>query len=281
MQQTIKTTTDYTGIGLHTGNKVHLRFCPGLPDTGIIFFRVDLPDSPCVPARIEYIDNTYRGVSLRNGLCEIKTIEHVLAAINGLRIDNLIVEVSAPELPTGDGSSQIFVELLKKAEIVCHDGCESKASIKILSPVWASTEQSHIVILPSENYRISFTLHLEDSFVGSQFASFSISPNVFEQEIAPARTFGFFSEIEQLRQQGLAMGGSLENAVVIGESDFLNNLRFKDELVRHKILDLIGDLSLTGRRILGHVIAVKSGHNLNLSLARKIADLVCCNALPQ
>ncbi|MBI4778761.1 UDP-3-O-[3-hydroxymyristoyl] N-acetylglucosamine deacetylase [Candidatus Desantisbacteria bacterium] len=273
MQQTIKNSTDYTGIGLHTGNKVHLRFCPGLPDTGIVFFRVDMPDSPCISARIEYVNNTHRGVSLRNGSCEIKIVEHILSAINGLRIDNLIVEVSAPELPSGDGSSQIFVELLKKAEIVCQDGCESKLPIKILSPVWASTKQGHIVILPSEDYRISFVLHLENSFVGSQFVSFSISPEIFEREIASARTFGFLSEVEQLKSQGLAMGGSLSNTVVIGESDYLNNLRFKDELVRHKILDLIGDLSLIGRPILGHVLAVKSGHNLNLILARKISDL--------
>ncbi|MDI6781946.1 MAG: UDP-3-O-acyl-N-acetylglucosamine deacetylase [bacterium] len=273
MQQTIKNAIDYTGIGLHTGNKVHLRFCPGLPDTGIVFFRVDLPDSPYIPARIEYINDTHRGVSLKNGLCEVKTVEHVLSAINGLKVDNLVIEISAPELPVGDGSSQIFVELLKKAEIVCQDGCESRLPIKISAPVWASTEHGQIVVLPSEDYRISFVLHLENSFVGSQFASFSISPEIFEQEIAPARTFGFFSEVEQLRQQNLAMGGNLENAVVIGENDFLNDLRFKDELVRHKILDMIGDLSLIGRPILGHVIAVKSGHKLNLSLARKIADM--------
>jgi UDP-3-O-acyl N-acetylglucosamine deacetylase len=185
----------------------------------------------------------------------------------------MIVEVSAPELPSGDGSAQIFVELLKKAEIVCQDKHESKLPIKILSPVWASTNHNHIVVLPSEDYRISFILHFENSFVGSQFASFSISSEVFEQEIAPARTFGFLSEVEQLKVQGLAMGGSLKNAVVIGENDFLNSLRFKDELVRHKILDLIGDLSLIGRPILGHVLAVKSGHNLNLILARKISDL--------
>ncbi len=273
MQQTIKNSIDYTGIGLHTANKVHLRFCPGLPDTGIIFSRVDMPDNPCISARIEDINDTHRGVSLRNDLCEVKTVEHILSAINGLRIDNLIIEVSAPEIPAGDGSSQIFVELLKKAEIVCQDGCESRLPIKILSPVWASTEYGHIVVLPSEDYQISFVLHLENSFVGSQFASFSISPEIFEQEIAPARTFGFFSEVEQLKKQGLAMGGSLENAVVIGESDFLNDLRFKDELVRHKILDLIGDLSLIGRPIHGHVLAIKSGHKLNLILARKILDM--------
>lgn len=273
MQQTIKNSIDYTGIGLHTGNKVHLRFCSGLPDTGVVFSRVDMPNSPCIPARIEHVNNTHRGVSLRNGLCEVKTVEHILSAINGLGIDNLIVEVSAPELPSGDGSSQIFVELLKKAEIVGQDGCKSRVPIKIVSPVWASTEYGHIVVLPSEDYKVSFVLHLENSFVGSQFASFSISPEIFEQEIAPARTFGFFSEIEQLRQQGLAIGGSLENAVVVGESDFLNNLRFKDELVRHKILDLIGDLALIGKPILGHVIAVKSGHTINLILARKILDI--------
>ncbi len=276
MQQTIKNSIDYTGTGLHTANRVQLRFCPGLPNSGVVFSRTDMPNSPCIPARVEYVDNTHRGVSLKNDLCEVKTVEHVLAAINGLRIDNLIIEVSAPELPVGDGSAQIFVELLKKAEIVCQDGCESRLPIKILSPVWTSTkhgQKGHIVVLPSEVYQISFVLDLENSFVGSQFASFSISPEIFEQEIAPARTFGFFSEVEQLKKQGLAMGGSLENAVVIGENDFLNDLRFKDELVRHKILDLIGDLSLIGRPILGHVLAIKSGHDLNLNLARKIAEM--------
>lgn len=272
MQKTIKKTINYAGIGLHTGNNVHLCFCPGLPDTGIVFFRVDMPDTSCVPARIEYVNDTHRGVSLKNGLAEIKTVEHILAAINGLGIDNLMIEVSAPEIPAGDGSSQAFVELLKEAEIVCQNEYESKIPIKILSPVWASAGNSHIVVLPSEDYRVSFILHLEDSFVGSQFASFSISPEIFEQEIASARTFGFLSEVEELKKQGLAMGGSLENAVVIGGDNYLNSLRFEDELVRHKILDMIGDLSLIGRPIKGHVIAVKSGHELNLILARKILD---------
>ncbi|PJA47996.1 MAG: UDP-3-O-[3-hydroxymyristoyl] N-acetylglucosamine deacetylase [candidate division SR1 bacterium CG_4_9_14_3_um_filter_40_9] len=279
MQKTIKKSITYSGIGLHTGHKAHLCLRPGLSDTGIIFFRTDMPDSICVPARINFIDNTHRGVSLRHDLTEIKTVEHILAAINGLGIDNLIIEVSAPEIPVGDGSSQVFVELLKEAEIICQDEYESKTSIKILSPIWVSTENSHIVVLPSEDYKISFTLCLEDSFVGSQFASFSISPEIFEQEIASARTFGFLKEVEQLKKQGLAMGGSLFNTVVIGEDNFLNSLRFKDELVRHKILDMIGDLSLIGRPIQGHVIAVKSGHELNLNLARKIlgGGIPCSN----
>ncbi|MFH1562629.1 MAG: UDP-3-O-acyl-N-acetylglucosamine deacetylase [Nitrospirota bacterium] len=268
VQQTIKKELEYSGIGLHTGEPIHLVFKPAAVGTGVVFIRRDLPGKPMVKACPENVNNTLRELSLGKNGAEVRTIEHLLAALSGLGIDNIEISVNGGELPIGDGSALPFVELLKD-EIITQDKPKKVFSPK--DPCWVSLEDKHIIILPSDELRITYTIDFDHPVVKAQFASFVITQEVFVKEIATARTFGFLSEVEILHAQGLAKGGSLENAIVIAEDRILNdNLRFENELVRHKILDLIGDFSLLGMPISGHIIAIKSGHDLNLKLVQKL-----------
>lgn len=198
----------------------------------------------------------------------MRTVEHLLATLSALQIDNIEIWLDGDEIPIGDGSAKVFVDLLKD-ECIIQD--KPKKICRPQKPIWVSTKDNHIVLLPSDELKITYTIDFDHPQVKTQFASFVITEEIFEKDIAPARTFGFLAEVESLYAQGLAKGGSLENAIVIGENGILNkNLRFKNELVRHKILDLIGDLTLIGTPILAHIIAVKSGHELNLKLVQKI-----------
>ncbi|MEW6094934.1 MAG: UDP-3-O-acyl-N-acetylglucosamine deacetylase [bacterium] len=268
MQKTIKRKLEYSGIGLHTGEQIHLLFKPAILDTGIIFVREDLHDKPRIKACLKNVNKSSRELSLKDNEVEIRTIEHLLAALTGLGIDNIEVGINGNEIPVGDGSAIPFVELLKD-EIISQDKPKKVFSPK--KPFWVSAKDKHIVLLPSNEFKITYTIDFDHPIVKTQFASFAITKEVFERDIAPARTFGFLQEVESLYAQGLAKGGSLENAIVIGEDRILNdNLRFDNELVRHKILDLIGDFTLIGMPILGHIIAVKSGHELNLKLVQKL-----------
>lgn len=268
MQQTIKSEVWLEGIGLHTGEKSIVCFRPASVNHKIVFVREDLPDRLSIPADLSYVSSSQRGVNLKRDETEIKTVEHILAALSGLRIDNLEIAVWGPELPAGDGSSLPFVNALKHG-IVQQD--KERETIRINQPVWASDGENQVVALPDSNFRVSYTISYNHPVVRAQFASLLIDESTFEHEIAPARTYGFLSEINSLRQQGLGRGGSLENALVITDEGYLNsNLRFDNELVRHKMLDLIGDLCLLGKPILGHIIAIKSSHYLNLQLAANI-----------
>ncbi|MDI6736349.1 MAG: UDP-3-O-acyl-N-acetylglucosamine deacetylase [bacterium] len=271
MQQTIKKELEYSGIGLHTGEQIHLVFKPATAGTGIVFVRQDLSGKPMIKACPENVNNTWRELSLKKNGVEIHTVEHLLAALSGLGIDNIEIAVNGDEIPIGDGSALPFVELLKD-EIISRN--TSKKVFRPKEPLWAgsSTEDKQVILLPSDEWRITYTIDFEHPVVKTQLATFVITQEVFVKEIAPARTFGFLKEVESLHARGLAKGGSLENAIVIGEDKILNDsLRFENELVRHKILDLIGDFSLIGMPILGHVIAIKSGHDLNLKLVQKMA----------
>jgi len=270
MQQTIRKELEYSGVGLHTGEQIELVFRPSAIDTGIVLVRGDLPHNPIIKACLKNANRTFREISLKDNNVEIHTVEHLLAALTGLGIDNMEIVVNGNEIPIGDGSARHFVELLKD-EIISQD--KPKKIFRSNEPLWTSLKDKHIVLLPSDELRITYTIDFDHPVVRSQFASFVITKEVFEKEIAPARTFGFLQEVETLYAQGMARGGSLENAIVIGEDSILNgNLRFDNELVRHKILDLIGDFSLIGMPMLGHIIAVKSGHELNLKLVQKIVE---------
>lgn len=266
MQQTIAKAVTYTGIGLHSGKDVTVSLLPAPPDTGIVFIRVDLPGQPRVKAWAGNVTQTMRATTLEEGPAKVFTVEHLLAACYAVRLDNCLVEINSVEPPVADGSSLTFIELIRSAGLVRQDRparvYEMKQSFTVRYP------DKFITILPYDGFRITFTsLHPQ---IGIQFGDYEITPEIFLREIASARTIGFMHEIAEMQAKGLALGGSPENAVLYDGGKAINPLRFPDELVRHKILDVVGDLSLVGQRLRGHVVAVKSGHELNTALARKI-----------
>jgi len=267
-QATITSSVTYTGIGLHSGKPVTITLQPAPVHTGIVFARTDLPGAPRVAARACNVTATMRATTLEAGAAKVFTVEHLLAAFSALEIDNCLVEINAVEPPVADGSALPFVHLIQQAGRTEQD---APCTVNAVSQSFAVREtDKFIVVLPYNGLRITFTSINPHPLLGVQFADYEISPSVFAREIAPARTIGFMHEVAALQAQGLALGGSLENVVVYDETQVLTPLRFPDELVRHKILDVIGDLALAGR-LKGHVIAVKSGHRLNTELAAKIA----------
>lgn len=268
-QKTIAKEACFSGIGLHTGNLTTITFKPAPPNSGITFYRVDLPNKPAVKADIDHVVDVSRGTTIGVNGVKVHTVEHVLAAIAGLGIDNLNIEVDANETPVGDGSAVPFMMTLKRAGIVEQDA--PRQCIEITHPVYYKNDDVTLSVLPSDDLRITMTIAYNHVAVGTQYASFRITPETFEREIAPARTFCFLRDVKMLQDQGLIRGGSLENAVVIGDEAILNDgLRFPDEFVRHKILDLLGDMYLLGKPVRGHVIGVKSGHAMHVMFSKQI-----------
>lgn len=268
-QRTIIEACAFSGIGLHTGNLTTITFKPAEPDSGVTFYRTDLPGCPSIRAEIDHVVDVSRGTTIGIGDVEVHTVEHVLAAIVGMGIDNLDIEVDANETPVGDGSSLPFMTVLKKAGIVEQD--RERRYIKVEEPVYYRNGDVTLSVLPSDELRVTMTIAFDHVAIGTQYASFTITPETFEKEIASARTFCFLREVKMLQDQGLILGGTLENAVVIGDESILNDdLRFPDEFVRHKVLDLLGDLFLLGRPIKGHIIAVKSGHAMHVKFTQQI-----------
>ncbi|MFM1919215.1 MAG: hypothetical protein RLZZ303_849, partial [Candidatus Hydrogenedentota bacterium] len=239
-QRTIAEPVSYPGRGLHTGALTHVTFKPAPPDHGIVFYRTDLPGSPAVPASVDNVVDVSRGTTIAVGEARVHTVEHTLSALAGLGIDNLAIEIDGPEPPNGDGSSLHALTNLKKAGIVEQNA--EKKYIVVEHPVYYRDDDATLSILPCDEHRISMTISFDHVAIGTQYASFSITEESFEKEIAPARTFCFLREVKMLQEQGLIQGGSLESAIVIGDDQVLNeDLRFPDEFVRHKILDLLGD----------------------------------------
>ena len=271
-QQTISARVDCRGIGLHTGARVGLTLRPAPPDHGIVF--VAGAGRVRIPVRPESLVNGHYATTIGASGVELQTVEHLLAAVRGLSIDNLLVEVDGPELPAMDGSAAPFVSLLADAGVVAQ-AARRRPVLRVSEPVRVGDESRWIQISPGPDFRVSFTLDHDHPAVGVQVASVTVTPDRFVAEIASARTYGFLSDLELLRRQGLALGGSLDNAVVVGRDRVLNGaLRFPDEFVRHKILDVIGDLALLGRPVLGHVVARNAGHALNHRLVRQLAPQV-------
>jgi len=300
MQRTIKKPISLSGIGLHTGNKTTITFKPAPPNTGIRFIRTDLDNSPEIIADIDHVVDISRGTSIGQNNVVVHTVEHVLAAIAGLEIDNLIVELDSNEPPVGDGSALPFVETLMKAGFQDQDS--PKDYLVIEETITYSDEANgiDIAVIPSDEFRITFMVDYKNPALGTQYTSMYSLTEEFVKEYAPARTFCFLHEVEELAEKGLIKGGSLDNAiviidreldeaefarlkkrfnlgddVVIGENGILNNkqLRFKNEPVRHKALDLIGDLALLGAPLKAHVMAARAGHAANVELVRKIRKL--------
>lgn len=270
-QRTLSKEVLYSGVGIHTGKEVTIRFCPACEDSGIVFQRIDLPGKPTIPAAIEYVQDTSRSTMIGVGSCSVQTVEHVLAALSAFQIDNLCVQVTAGEPPIADGSSDIFVKLIEEAGIVEQSG--EKFVFELKEPLHFSHGNTHLVALPSHDYRISYTLHYpHTTVIRSQYFSTPITEHTFKKEIAPCRTFALYEEITTLMERGLIRGGSLENAVVIKDDVVFSKegLRFPDEMVRHKVLDLVGDLSLVGFPFHAHIIAIRSGHATNVALGKAI-----------
>ena len=267
-QTTLASPATYTGIGLHSGRDVTITLKPAPAGTGIVFVRTDLAGLPQVAARAANVTNTMRATTLEQGAAKVFTVEHLLAAFYAMGLDNCLVEISSVEPPVADGSSLPFLTLIEAAGIVCQPELRQPPLV-IQDAITVRYPDKFITILPYDGFRITFTSINPHPLLGVQFGDYEITPDVFARDLAPARTIGFMHEVAALQAQGLALGGSLENAVVYDDNRCLTPLRFPDELVRHKILDVIGDLALAGR-IKGHVIAVKSSHELNTTLAKQI-----------
>jgi UDP-3-O-[3-hydroxymyristoyl] N-acetylglucosamine deacetylase/3-hydroxyacyl-[acyl-carrier-protein] dehydratase len=268
-QQTLRQSVSYSGVGLHSGNRVNMTFLPAPANSGIRFRRVDLDGRPEIEAKIENVSETNRSTTLSKGNVKIHTVEHVLSAFAGLGIDNAIVELDANEPPIADGSAREYCRMVHSAGIVSQP--EKREVYAIRSPIEVQAGDSSLAVFPHDTFKVSCTsADKEGRF--TQYFSVELSPESWEKEVAAARTFCFYEEIEYLIKNGLIRGGSLENAVVIREDAVLTNepLRYTEEFVRHKILDIVGDLALIGRPISGHVVAIKPSHSVNCELAREI-----------
>ncbi|HEY4717103.1 MAG TPA: UDP-3-O-acyl-N-acetylglucosamine deacetylase [bacterium] len=269
LQRTIKRIIYFNGVGLHTGEKVWIRVHPSDACTGIVLKRVDIASFP-ISATIEnVVDSRYATVLGVDGVT-VFTVEHLLAALYGMGIDNAFIEVHGPEIPAMDGSAQDFVEGILDAGT--SDLIAQKQIIAPVYPIEYSDDGRKIILSPENLLEIDYTINFNNPGIGRQQKLFALTPESFRKEIASARTFGFLSEVNMLKQMGLAKGGSTSSAIVVGEFGVLNNdgLRFEDEFVRHKILDLIGDLSLLGSHLWGRIVVEKGGHMLNHTFVKEV-----------
>ncbi len=299
LQRTIRKRASLSGTGLHTGNQTSITFRPASINHGIVFVRTDLAGSPEIPADIDHVTDITRGTTLQKGDAKVCTVEHVLAALAGLELDNLRVQLDSSEPPVGDGSASPFVEAILKAGIKEQDS--PKNYLEIETPLFYSEKDKGIdlVVVPSDDLRITFMVDYRNPALGTQYTSLVSLEKEFVEEFAPARTFCFFHELEELYKEGLAKGGSIHNALVIcdennceskieklkqlygveekifvGKTGILNDvpLRFPNEPCRHKAIDLLGDLYLLGVPLKGHVLAARSGHAANVALVRKLRE---------
>ena len=277
-QQTLAGSIQCDGIGLHSGKPVSLRLMPAPPDSGVRFVRTDLPGQPQVAARAELVTSVLRATTLTDGEVTVYTIEHLLSALHMLGVDNCLVEMNAPEPPVMDGSAKDFADLILQVGRVTQ--AAERKEVRLQEAVTVREPDRFIVILPYDGLRVSYTSVNPHPLLGVQYIDLELDEESFLREIAPARTIGFLHEVEALKAKGLGLGGTLENVVVYSEDAVLTPLRYPDELVRHKVLDILGDLFLAGP-IRGHIIAVKSSHALNTALAKQIVAKIrsekgCC-----
>ena len=267
-QRTLKNSIKATGVGLHTGDKVLLNLRPAAPNTGIVFRRTDLDPVAVIEARADHVGDTSLSTTLVKNGVRVSTVEHLLSAFAGLGIDNAYVDVSAPEVPIMDGSAAPFVFLIQSAGIVEQNA--PKRFVRILKPVQVTDGEKKAAFVPFDGFKVNFGIEFDHpAFVDRpKTASIDFSSTSFVREVSRARTFGFLNEIEMLRENNLAMGGSLDNAVVVDDYRVINEdgLRYDDEFVKHKILDAIGDLYLLGHSLIGAFHGYKSGHALNNQL---------------
>lgn len=273
-QRTIEREVGLKGTGLHTANKVNITFKPAPVDSGINFIRTDLPGRPAIKPLIENVfsqSGSLRRTSLVQGNIEIHTVEHLMAALSGIGIDNLSIEIDNNEVPGLDGSSINFIEALAKGGI--REQERERQYYFIREHLFVEEPGAAIIAAPAKDFKISYTLNYNHQFLKAQFKEVSIEPEAFKSELAYARTFCLEEEANELKEQGFGRGANYENTLVVGREGVVKNkLRYEDEFVRHKILDLMGDLYLLGLPLKGHIIALKSGHSLNLKLVKKMAQ---------
>jgi len=269
-QRTLRRTISCAGIGLHSGKKVALSLKPATADSGIRFRRSDLGGQE-VPATVNHVGGINHATGLMRDTIRVETVEHLLAAFVSLGVDNAVVELSSPEVPIMDGSAAPFIYLIQEAGIKLLSA--PRRYLKVLRPISLSRGDKRIALYPSDHFKVTYSIAFDHPMLRHQSRTIRVTEESFVEEIAPARTFGFLEDVEMMRQQGLALGGSLENAIVIGDTGVLNNaLRFDDEFVRHKILDAIGDMALVGHPIIGHLVAHRGGHALHTQFAAQVLE---------
>jgi UDP-3-O-[3-hydroxymyristoyl] N-acetylglucosamine deacetylase len=271
-QRTLKTTIKATGVGLHTGARVEIALRPAAPDTGVVFHRVDLDPPVTIPADASHVGDTRLSSTLKRDGASISTVEHLMSALAGLGIDNLHVDVAGPEIPIMDGSAGPFVFLLQAAGIVEQDA--PKRYLRVLLPGEVKDGDKWARFDPHNGFKLDFTIDFPHPMFGTENRNVVIdfAEHSYVKEVARARTFGFMQEVEAMREAGLGLGGSLQNAIVLDEHRVLNSegLRYDNEFVKHKVLDAIGDLYLLGHPLIGQYTAFKSGHGLNNAVARAL-----------
>jgi UDP-3-O-[3-hydroxymyristoyl] N-acetylglucosamine deacetylase/3-hydroxyacyl-[acyl-carrier-protein] dehydratase len=272
-QQSLKESASFSGIGLHSGNRVNMTILPAPANSGVRFRRVDLDGSPEIEARVENVVDTQRSTTIAKGNVKVHTVEHVLAALAGYGIDNAVIELDANEPPIADGSSREFCKIIQEAGIVQYP--EKKEYFTPTEPIEIRHGETMMTIFPDDQFKITCTSTDRKSRF-TQFYSTPVTPQSWEKELAHARTFCFYEEIEFLFKNGLIKGGSLENAIIIRDDAVLTTepLRYPEEFVRHKMLDIVGDLSLIGKPIRGHVIAMRPGHAANAEMSKKILEQI-------
>jgi UDP-3-O-[3-hydroxymyristoyl] N-acetylglucosamine deacetylase len=268
LQRTLKRSLFCAGIGLHSGRKVTLSLKPAPAGTGIRFRRTDLGGVE-IPARVSHVGAVAYATQLKLGEARVETVEHLLAALASMRIDNAIIELNTPEVPIMDGSSAPFIYLIQEAGV--RTLAEPRKYLKVTRPVTLTRGDKQIALFPSDHFKVSYTIGFDHPLLRHQARTIVLTEDSFIEDIAPARTFTFLKEVEMLRQNGLALGGSLDNAIVIGDTGVLNSsLRFEDEFVRHKILDLVGDFALVGHSVVAHAVVHRGGHALHTAMAAQL-----------
>src|SRR5471030_1730774 len=269
-QRSLRRQISCNGICLHSGIKVNLTLKPAAADFGIRFRRTDLGDHE-VPATVHNLVGIQLATGLASNEVSVETVEHLLSALVIQNIDNVIVELNSPEVPIMDGSSAPFIYLIQEAGV--KKLATARKYLKIIRPIALSRGDKRIALYPSDHFKVTYSVSYDHPLLRHQSRTLRITEETFIEQIAPARTFTFLKDVEMMRQKGLALGGSLENAIVLGETGILNNgLRFDDEFVRHKILDAIGDLALVGYPVIGHLVAHRAGHALHTEFAAKILE---------
>lgn len=270
LQKTLRNKAVIKGIGLHKGLETTLSFCPAPANTGIHLVRTDLEGCPSVPVHADHVKATALATSLGGDRFVVSTVEHCLSTLAAFRIDNVYLELKGSEIPIGDGSAKVFLDEIRKAGTI--EQSEPRKYLYITKPIYCGTEEKHAYVVPYNGLRLSCTIDFEHKAIGQQFVDIDINEQTFANELASARTFGFVKDIEKMREMGLAMGASLENAIAVDDNGIMNpeGLRFDNEFVRHKAMDALGDLMTLGRPLMGHVVLYKAGHDLLNQLVKKI-----------
>lgn len=272
MTNTLKTEFELSGVGLHLGVTTKVRVMPAEPGAGRYFVRVDLPDNPVIPACVSAVGETMLSTELVTATAKVQTVEHLLASLAASGIDDARIEINGAEVPLLDGSAKNWCEAIAKVGITSQN-CTSQAKPTLQEPIWLRQQDAFVAALPASETRFSYGIDFPYQAIGNQWHSWSLSSADFATEIAPARTFGFAEQVEQLQQAGLIKGGNLENALVCSHRGWLNPpLRFTNEPARHKLLDLVGDMSLLGQLPLAHFLAYKASHKLHTQLGIKINE---------